>query len=226
MGKLFDWIFGKMIDRRIAAYQNDIIEKHCDEVENMYKQMRGWRHDFANHMQNIGTLLDKNEYEKLREYINKLGAELKTVDTVIKTGNVMVDAALNSKITLAKSKDISVNAKAQMPENTAVSDVELCALIGNLLSNAIEGCLTLENPQERFIRIYIGKFKEQLYISVSNSYLGVRKKSGGKYATTKTEASSHGFGLLRVDSIAKKYNGYVNRQSEEGIFATEIMLPL
>ena len=62
MGKLFDWIFGKMIDRRIAAYQNDIIEKHCDEVENMYKQMRGWRHDFANHMQNIGTLLDKNEY--------------------------------------------------------------------------------------------------------------------------------------------------------------------
>ena len=98
--------------------------------------------------------------------------------------------------------------------------------IGNLLSNAIEGCLTLENPQERFIRIYIGKFKEQLYISVSNSYLGVRKKSGGKYATTKTETSSHGFGLLRVDSIAKKYNGYVNRQSEEGIFATEIMLPL
>ena len=43
--KLFDKLFGKSIDRRIAAYQNDLITKHCDEVDNIYRQMRGWRHD-------------------------------------------------------------------------------------------------------------------------------------------------------------------------------------
>ena len=37
---------------------------------------------------------------------------------------------------------------------------------------------------------------------------------------------AHGFGLFRIDRIAKKYNGYVNRQYEEGIFATELMIPM
>ena len=41
MARLFDFLFGKMIDRRIAAYQNDIVERHLDEVQNMYRQVRG-----------------------------------------------------------------------------------------------------------------------------------------------------------------------------------------
>lgn len=225
--RLFDKLFGRMIDRRIAMYQSDIIKKHCDEVENMYRQVRGWRHDFANHVQNLNTLLEEEKYTELGSYLQKMGVELKTVDTVLKTGNVMVDATLNSKLTLAKSKNISVDAKAKVPEHPTVSEVELCAIIGNLMNNAIEACETLENPAERFIRVFIGTFKEQLYISVTNSYLGTRTRaSGGKYHTTKQEQDSHGFGLLRIDTITAKYGGYVNRQSEEGAFATEIMLPL
>lgn len=226
MSRLFDFIFGGMIDRRIAAYQNELLEKHLVEVENMYRQMRGWRHDFANHVQNMSTLLEKENYPELREYIDKMGVEMKTVDTVLKTGNVMVDAALNSKLTLAKSRDIAVNAKATVPEKLTVSEVELCALLDNLLSNAIEGCMTLPEPGDRFLRVYIRTMKAQLYISVQNSYCGTREHKGSGYATTKAERGSHGFGLLRIDSIVKKYGGYVNRQSEEGVFATEVMLPL
>ena len=46
---LINLLFGKMIDRRISAYQNDLITKHCDEVQNIYTTMRGWRHDYHNH---------------------------------------------------------------------------------------------------------------------------------------------------------------------------------
>lgn len=226
MSRLFDLIFGRMIDRRLAGYQNDIVERHLDEVENMYRQMRGWRHDFANHVQTLSTLCDKGAYSELKSYIENMGVELRTVDTVIKTGNTMVDAALNSKLTLAESKHIRISAKASVPEATTVSSVELCALIGNLLSNAIEGCLTLEDANARFIRVYIGRLKGQLYISVTNSCLGKRIRTGGQYKTTKAEKDAHGFGLLRIDSIAAKYGGFVNRQSEEGAFATEVMLPL
>ena len=49
--RLLDALFGRMIDRRIAEYQNDLITKHCDEVQNIYKTMRGWRHDYHNHIQ-------------------------------------------------------------------------------------------------------------------------------------------------------------------------------
>ena len=46
----------KRIDRRIAAYQSDLIATHYAEVENMYRQTRGWRHDYRNHIRPWGTL--------------------------------------------------------------------------------------------------------------------------------------------------------------------------
>lgn len=67
--------------------------------------------------------------------------------------------------------------------------------------------------------------KDQLYISVSNSVSGRLRKEGKTYLSTKNSAG-HGFGLMRVDRIVKKYDGYIDRQDEEGVFATEIMLPV
>lgn len=108
--KLMDMLFAGVIDRRIAEYQNDLIKKHCDEVQNIYKTMRGWRHDYHNHIQTLLALSD--DKEKTREYLLDLNADLTSVDTVIKTGNVMVDAILNSKLSLLKSRGIDINAKA------------------------------------------------------------------------------------------------------------------
>ncbi|MNL84219.1 hypothetical protein D3C87_2121210 [compost metagenome] len=67
--------------------------------------------------------------------------------------------------------------------------------------------------------------KEQLYISVTNSVCGEIRKQGKAYLSTKN-SETHGFGLMRMDRIVAKYNGYLNRQNEEGVFATEVMLPL
>lgn len=221
--KLFDIIFGRAIDRRIAVYQNDLIAKHCDEVDNIYRQMRGWRHDYHNHIQAMLALTDNPE--ELRRYLWKLNDDLTTVDAVLKTGNVMVDAILNSKLSLIKSKNIAVNAKASVPSELRISEIDLCAIIGNLLDNAMEACLRQPEGEERFIRVYIGVLKKQLYICVTNSMGGEVKKSGKTYLSTK-DSDAHGFGLMRIDRLADKYEGYVNRQSEEGAFATEVMLPL
>ena len=42
-----------LVDRRISQYQNDLLEKHCEEVENMYRQTRGWRHEYLWRKQRI-----------------------------------------------------------------------------------------------------------------------------------------------------------------------------
>ena len=220
---LMNLLFGRMIDRRIAEYQNDLITKHCDEVQNIYRTMRGWRHDYHNHIQTLLAL--SGDEVKSREYLLNLNDDLTKVDTVLKTGNVMIDAILNSKLSLINSKNIKVNAKAVVPPELKLSEIDLCVIIGNLLDNAMEACLRQSENEERFIRVFIGVLKNQLYISVSNSVGGKVKKSGKNYISSKN-SETHGFGLMRVDRIAAKYNGYVNRQNEEGVFATEVMLPL
>ena len=102
----------KWIDRRIEAYQRELIETHYREVENMYRKMRGWRHDYRGHIQAMKALLSAGDLDGLRGYLDKLETDLNTVDTVIKTGNPMADAILNSKISLAQSRGITVKADA------------------------------------------------------------------------------------------------------------------
>ena len=157
--------------------------------------------------------------------MNELDEDLTTVDRVLKTGNIMIDAVLNSKISLARAKGIQVEAKAIVPANLPVSAVDLSTILGNLMDNAMEACLKIEDEEKRFLRVYIDVLKGQLYIYVMNSMQEEPKRFGKIYLTTK-DSRNHGFGLMRIDKVVEKYHGYLDRQNEEGVFATEVMLPL
>ena len=125
---------------------------------------------------------------------------------------------------MGKEKNIAVDAVALVPGKVSVSGVDLSVLIGNLLDNAMEACMELPAGKERFIRIYIDIMKKQLYIAVTNSMKGKAQKAGGRFLSRKE--GTHGFGLYRIDGIVAKYGGYLKRRTEEGVFATEITLPL
>ena len=210
-------------DKKIAEYQKELINTHYQEVENMYKKMRMWRHDYRNHIQLLKALADKGDYGRLREYLDELDTDLRTVDTVIKTGNPMADAILNSKISLANSKDISVQADAHIPVRLSTSELDLCCILGNLFDNAIDAVLPLP-PDERIIRIYMDMKGSQLYISFTNfTAQKKRNKESGRFVTTKGEG--RGLGLMRVDAIVERLGGYLSRNSEDGAFTTEILLP-
>lgn len=216
-------LFSKKIDKQIAAYQRELIETHYAEVENMYRQMRGWRHDYRNHIQAMKAYVALGDMQSIKTYLDELDADLSSVDSVVKTGNVMADAILNSKISLAKSKGIEVNAYASIPLALTTSELDLCVIIGNLFDNAIEASMPL--PQEqRLIRLYMDMKNTQLYISFTNFTASKKlKKIGTRFRTTKGDG--HGFGLVRIDNIVERLDGYISRNSEDGAFTTEILLP-
>ncbi len=216
-------IFSKRIDKKIANYQKELIEIHYHEVDNMYRQIRGWRHDYRNHIQMMKVLVANNDIEALKEYLNKLDQDLNTVDTVIKTGNNMADAILNSKISLAKAKSIKVECDAHIPVKLKMSEIDLCCIIGNLFDNAIDASMQLPEEQ-RIIRVYMDMKGIQLYISFTNlTSTKKMKKVNGAFNSTKGEG--HGLGLVRIDSIIERLNGYLSRNSEDGAFTTEILIP-
>ena len=221
----FSKLLQRRMDRQVEAYQRELLETHYAEVNNMYRQVRGWRHDYRNHIQTMKAYAAAGDLDAIRTYLDLLDTDLNTVDTVIKTGNAMADAILNSKISLAKSKDIQVHADAHIPYALPISEIDLCVILGNLFDNAIEASLPLP-PDQRLIRVYMDTKGNQLYISFTNFTAGKKqKKLGGIFATTKREAG-HGFGLVRMDAIVEKMGGYLSRNSEDGAFYTEILLPL
>lgn len=216
-------LFSRRIDRQIASYQQELVETHYREVDNMYRQIRGWRHDYRNHIQTMKAYAAAEDWEAIKRYLDLLDQDLTTVDTVIKTGNPMADAILNSKISLARSKHIQVVADACIPVKLKSSEIDLCCILGNLFDNAIEASLQL--PEERrLIRVYMDMKNTQLYISFTNFTAGKKLSKVGKLFRT-TKGEGHGFGLVRIDAIVERLGGYISRNSEDGAFTTEILLP-
>ena len=214
---------GKSADRQLERYQRELLQTHFQEVDTMYHQMRGWRHDFRSHIQSMKAYAAEGDLEAIRRYLDALDTDLATVEPVIKTGNAMTDAILNSKISLARSKGITVQADAQIPYKLKISEVDLCVILGNLFDNAIDASMKL--PEEkRLIRVYMDMKGSQLYIHFTNLTAGGKlQKSGGRFASSK--GSGHGYGLIRIDRIVAENGGYLSRNSEEGAFTTEILLP-
>lgn len=216
-------LFSRLVDRRMAAYQRDLIQTHYAEVENMYNQMRGWRHDYRNHIQVMKSYAADGDLPALQRYLDELDADLASVDVSIKTGNRMADAILRSKLSLAKAKGIPVVLDANIPVELTTSPIDLCAIVGNLFDNAIEASLQLPEA-ERMIRIYMEMKRTQLYMSFTNLTAAPKqRKMGGRFASLKGEG--HGLGLMRVDAAVERLGGYINRNSEDGAFTTEVLLP-
>lgn len=216
-------LFDRLIEKRIASYQNEIMQKYYTEVENMYTKMRAWRHDYRHHIQAMKVHMANNEHEEIAKYLDMLDDDLTNVETVIKTGNRMADAILNSKLSIAAQNNIQVKAEAKIPVSLSIPEIDLCIVIGNLIDNAIEACMTL--PEERrLIRIYMEMKGSYLYMSVLNTASGKKKnKTGNLFNSSKGDG--HGFGLSRIDGIIKKHGGYVTRASEDEAFSTEVLLP-
>ena len=216
-------LLSRRMDKKIAAYQQELLATHYAEVDNMYRQIRGWRHDYRNHIQVMKAYAAQGDMASISRYLDALDTDLNTVDTVIKTGNPMADAILNSKISLAKSRDIQMIADAHIPVKLKFSEIDLCCILCNLFDNAIEASQKLPKDK-RLIRVYMDMKNTQLYISFTN-FTGEGKltRVGRLFRSTKGEG--HGLGLVRIDAIVDRLGGYLSRNSESGAFTTEILLP-
>lgn len=206
---------------KLVEYQTEQSEKHLNEVRSIHKEMRGYKHDFHHHLQALKGQLEAGEVDRALVYIEQLDNQLMNVDTLLKTGNVSLDAILSAKIAQAKAENIAVTVKANVPDALTISDLELSIIIGNLLDNAIEACRTVTG--ERFIRIFISMKGTMLYFSMLNAAGAKKKKTGSLFATHKDGV--HGFGLRRAEAILEEHGGWVKYNSEDGAFSSEFLVP-
>ncbi|MDO5016030.1 MAG: GHKL domain-containing protein [Eubacteriales bacterium] len=211
------------ISNSTEMLQRQIMASQYQEIKEIYLQMRGWRHDYHSHIQTEKAYLESGQIEALRNYLNLLEQDLISIDLLVNSANPLVDAIFNSKLSLAKSKSIDVDAKVTVLGDLPIKDTDLCIMFGNLLDNAIEACEEIP-PEDRFIRIYCDTFGQQLYLSIQNSAKEILSFEERNYISTKR--GHHGLGMKRVALLVDQYKGYLNLQNEPGVFAAELTLPL
>lgn len=206
---------------KLVEYQTAQSERHLNEVRGIYREMRAYKHDFHHHLQTLKGQLEAGETDRALAYIRQLDSQLINVDTLLKTGNLSLDAILSAKIAQAKAMGIAVTVRAAVPEGLLIPDLELSIVVGNLLDNAMEACAFVTG--ERFIRIYMAMKGKMLYFSMLNSAGKKKEKTGSLFSSRKK--GFHGFGLRRAESILTERGGWCKYNSEDGAFTSEFLVP-
>ena len=139
---------------KLVEMQEEQARRHLDEVRSIHSEMRGYKHDFHHHLQALKGQLEAGEVERAIAYITELDRSLQSVDTLLKTGNVTVDAILSAKLAQARADGIAVTVDVNLPDRLTFSDLELSIVIGNLLDNVCL-CLGVLNMLHEQIVIFI-----------------------------------------------------------------------
>lgn len=210
-----DAVFAVGLDKMMAQYSQ--------EVQELYAGMRGWRHDYHDHLQALKAYLRAGDTAAAQDYLNQLEDKLDSVDPLVHSGNPLLDAIVNAKLTLAERAQIPTNVKVLVGTTPLIDDVDLVVIVGNLLDNAIEAITEQPADETRRLRVYISILKQQLYISVTNTR-PLDQVIDVNYASTKND--KRGLGIRRINRLVAKYGGVINRQYADEVFVTEIALPI
>lgn len=193
------------------------------DIEKYNRNMSRYKHDMINHLDSVYGMLEKNEIEEAKHYLESISEKLNRVEAVINTGNSVIDVIYNAKASLAKSNQIVCRNNIVVPPHLNIDSVDLSVILSNLLDNAIEASLKLE--ENRMIESHIHIYKGNLFISVKNNYNGEIISSHAVYLTTKKDSHEHGIGLKNVQHVVTKYNGTQNVEHDEHTFTVSIMIP-
>ena len=227
------WLFDRMAKQsaeaarlRTEAYLANIQMRYQKDMDDIYQQMRMWRHDSHNHVQTMLALLEMNKIEELAAYMQEYATNSSSIEQFISSGNATLDALLSAKKAITVQKGINFEVQLRLPANLPLSDTDMCILLGNLLDNAIEACERMNEVEERYIYLLLETEDMHLRISLENSTNGHVRQIGSVFHTTKEDWQSHGFGLYTVNRIVEGHNGYCEYTHSNNVFRNTILLPL
>lgn len=194
-------------------------QQYAKNIKEHDEAFRRMRHDFKHHMSVIDALINNNKIDEAKKYISDYLDSVK-INTYVHTGNEYVNAILNSKITIAKKNDVNITSVVA-GDICGIENVDMCNLLGNLLDNAIEGCL---DTKEKSIVLKIVAEEQMIRISVSNTISKSVLENNSELITSKDDAENHGFGTKSIKNIASKYNGFADYFEENNKLFANITL--
>ena len=194
---------------KLKSEQAELLERDYTAVNRAYQVNAKLFHDLHNHIGVLRQFLTHEKYGEAVRYLDELQAPVRNLTATVWTGDETADYLINSKAAAAEAAGIRFQVQVEFPRRTNIRSVDLCAILGNLLDNAIEAARQVPDPSRRTAALTIRRIHQMLVIKVENSFSSVPVQENGELKTTKTEGGLHGWGLKSAQAAAEKYDGMV-----------------
>lgn len=225
------YIFAKISIKNREKLRYSIIELRIIEQEkNLVEMKRSWdeirkiKHDMKNYIECAAMLLHSGKATEAGTYLNSLlESKINFGSQIITTKSDAINAVLSNKLTICMNEDIKLSYEITGSVE-AIPEVDLSILLANVMDNAIEASLKLEEGREILLKIY--DEKNYLVILVGNHITDSVLTNNPRLLTTKKDKKHHGLGSLSINDVVYKYNGMISRYEEKEKFYVDIWLNL
>ena len=194
---------------KLKSEQAELLERDYTNLNNAYAINAKLFHDFHNHIGVLRQLLSHSKTQEAIQYLDELQMPVKEMTDTVWTGDETVDYLINSKAVIAEENGIKYQVQVEFPQHTNIRSADLCAILGNLLDNALEAVKQISVPEQRLIQLTIRRINQMLIIKVENSFITSPVKQNGELKTSKDDSGLHGWGLKSAQTAAEKYDGMV-----------------
>lgn len=159
------------------------------------------------------------------DYLRQMEDELRSYEAGLNTGNHVLDVVLNSKLLQCQSSEIELKYMVNGELLQFMDDMDISALFGNIMDNAIECEEKIAQKDRRLIRMLVQRQKGFIRIFEENYCPDAPEFAGGLPVTTREDRSIHGYGMKSIASIVKKYGGSMSCAAEDDWFQVRILFP-
>ena len=207
----------------ILSEQIENMKKHISEVEKLYGDIRGLKHDMGNHISVLENLFLKGESEEFENYLSELKAHWNESVTEVRTGNPVTDVILTQQKKEAEEKGIDFKCEFSYPTETVINAFDVSVILNNAITNAFDGVAGCDNP---YISVTAYRKKNAYMIEIQNSISKVVRieEETGLPETNKKDKDNHGFGLVNIRKVAQRYFGDIDIEQTDNSFKLSIML--
>ena len=193
-----------------------------DELKKQMDVTRRARHDLRQHISVVYAMAQKNECEKIEEYLGTYLNHSYLKNPIVYCGNFALNAVLVYYVQQAENADIKINIDIALPNEISIKDADLTVLFGNLIENAIDACENVQKDKRSIELKILRPNAGSIVFSIDNTFDGNIKMSGNKFLSTKQNGS--GIGIESAKYVVEKYNGDIKIEINDNKFCVSGVL--
>ena len=221
---LFDKMGRTICEKARIEKQLQISALEEESIKRAKEMISVWKHDMNNQLEILRYYADNHDVEHLKKSLGEMEQNFERITDIQSTGSSMIDACISSKLIVAHAKQIPFTMNISRISDCAIRESDLCTMLGNLLTNAIEACEKIQNPDERYIDLSIFQVRDMVHIDILNSSEGKYSMKNKKLLTSKSEPN-HGWGLANVERTLKKHNAFFQINPDTDYFQIRLFIP-
>ncbi|MFF1528016.1 ATP-binding protein [Cellulomonas sp. NPDC058312] len=174
----------------------------------------------------IGVIRAEGDPGLRADYLDSLEASVSGYAAQADTGNGVLDVVLTTKSLECAERGIDLTYVVDGAALDFMSAMDVSAVFGNALENAIDGVLAVPDPERRLIKVAVFVRDRFVMMTFENYFTGELRTEDGDIVTRRSDRDRHGYGLKSIRYTAEKYGGSMTVNTEDGWFVLRILVPI